>query len=125
MSEPRMSLVRYVDVVLVAIGAAVTIPLGAPAVGYAIGAGTWILQRIVQEADKRWLANVSKPVRRLGYTLFEAFGRIWLLAGGIIVAIVVGNRADALTAALIILCAYTVAFLVRITSGPPQGQPAR
>jgi hypothetical protein len=122
MSEPRMSLVRYVDVVLVAIGAAVTIPLGAPAVGYAIGAGTWILQRIVQEADKRWLANVSKPVRRLGYTLFEAFGR---LAGGIILAIVVGNRADALTAALIILCAYTVAFLVRITSGPPQGQPAR
>jgi len=125
MSQPAMNLVRYTDVVLVAVGAAVAIPLGAPTLGYAIGGGTWLLQRVLQEADKRWIAKVGKPIRRLGYTLFEAFGRIWLLAAGIIVAIAVGNRADALTAALIILCAYTVAFLIRITSGPPQGQPAR
>jgi hypothetical protein len=120
-----MNLVRYADVVLVAIGAAVAIPLGAPALGYAIGAGTWLLQRLLQEVDRRWIAKIGKPVRRAGYTLFEAFGRIWLLAGGIIVAIAVGHRADALTAALIILCAYTVTFLLRISSGPPQGQPAR
>jgi hypothetical protein len=120
-----MNLVRYADLVLLAIGAAVAIPLGAPVLGYAIGAGTWLLQRVVQEADKRWIAKVDTPVRRLGYTLFEAFGRIWLLAGGIILAIVVGHRADALTAGLIILCAYTVALLIRLASGPPQGQPAR
>ncbi|MGD0196699.1 MAG: hypothetical protein ABSC56_02150 [Solirubrobacteraceae bacterium] len=120
-----MSPVRYIDLVLLALGAAVAIPLGAPALGYAIGAGTWLLQRIVQEADKRWIANVTKPVARLGYTLFEAFGRIWLLAAGIIVAIAVGTRADALTAALIIFCAYTVMFVVRLASGPPAGQSAR
>lgn len=120
-----MNLVRYLDIVLLAIGAAVTIPLGAPVIGYAIGAGTWLLQRVVQEVDKRWIAKVDTPVRRLGYTLFEAFGRIWLLAGGIILAIAVGDRAVALTAGLIILCAYTVAFVVRLASGPPQGQPAR
>jgi hypothetical protein len=125
MSEPTTNLFHYADVVLVAIGAAVAIPLGAPVVGFAIGAGTWLLQRVVQEVDKRWIAKVGKPVRRLGYTLFEAFGRIWLLAGGIIVAIAVGTRADALTAGLIILCAYTVAFVVRLSSGRPQGQPAR
>ena len=120
-----MNLVHYADVVLVAIAAAVAIPLGAPVLGFVIGAGTWLLQRVVQEVDKRWIAKVGKPVRRLGYTLFEAFGRIWLLAGGIIVAIAVGSRADALTAGLIILCAYTVAFVVRLSSGRPQGQPAR
>jgi hypothetical protein len=125
MSEPAMNLVHYADVVLVAIGAAVAIPLGAPVLGFVIGAGTWLLQRVVQEVDKRWIAKVGKPVRRLGYTLFEAFGRIWLLAGGIIVAIAVGSRADALTAGLIILCAYTVAFVVRLSSGRPQGQPAQ
>jgi hypothetical protein len=125
MSEPPLNLVRYADVVLLAIGAAIAIPLGAPLLGYVIGAGTWLLQRLVQEADKRWIAKVGKPVRRLGYTLAEAFGRIWLLAGGLILAIVVGDRADALTAGLIILCAYTVALVIRIASGPPQGQPAR
>jgi len=125
MSEPARNLVRYIDVVFVAIGAAIAIPLGAPVLGYAIGAGTWLLQRVLQEADRRWIAKIGKPIRRLGYTLFEAFGRIWLLAAGIIVAIVVGTRADALTAGLIILCAYTVAFVVRISSGRPQGQPAQ
>jgi hypothetical protein len=125
MSEPPVNLVRYLDVVLVALSAAVAIPLGAPVLGYAIGAGTWLLQRLVQEADKRWIAKVGKPVRRLGYSLAEAFGRIWLLAGGLILAIVVGNRADALTAGLIIVCAYTIALVIRIASGPPQGQPAR
>jgi hypothetical protein len=120
-----MNLVRYIDVVALAIGAAVAIPLGAPVGGYAIGAGTWLLQRILQEADKRWIEKVSKPIRRLGYTLFEAFGRIWLLAAGIIVAIVVGHRSYGLTAALVILGAYTIAFVVRLKSGPPQGQPAR
>jgi hypothetical protein len=125
MSEPPVNLVRYLDVVLVALSAAVAIPLGAPVLGYAIGAGTWLLQRLVQEADKRWIAKVGKPVRRLGYSLAEAFGRIWLLAGGLILAIVVGSRADALTAGLIIVCAYTIALVIRIASGPPQGQPAR
>jgi hypothetical protein len=125
MSEPRTNLVRYVDVLLVLVGAAIAIPLGAPVLGYAIGGGTWLLQRLIQEADKRWIAKIRKPVAHLGYTLFEAFGRIWLLAGGIILAIAVGNRAVALTAALIILGAYTVTFLLRITGGPPQGQPAR
>ena len=114
MSEPARNLVRYIDVVFVAIGAAIAIPLGAPVLGYAIGAGTWLLQRVLQEADRRWIAKIGKPIRRLGYTLFEAFGRIWLLAAGIIVA-----------AGLIILCAYTVAFVVRLSSGRPQGQPAQ
>jgi hypothetical protein len=120
-----MRIVHYVDVVLLAIGAAVAIPLGAPAGGYAIGAGTWLAQRVVQEIDKRWIARIGKPVSRLGYSLFEAFARIWLLAGGIIVAIVVGQRAYGLTAALIILCAYTVTFVIRLLSGPPQGKPSR
>jgi hypothetical protein len=120
-----MNLVSYADVLLVVVGAAVAIPLGAPPLGFAIGGGTWLLQRLVQELDKRWIAKVHQPVRHLGFTLFEAFGRIWLLAGGIIVAIVVGPRSVSLTAALIILCAYTVAFLIRIGSGPPHRQSAR
>jgi hypothetical protein len=120
-----MSPLRYLDVLLLALGAAIALPLGAPAVGYAIGGGTWLLQRVVQEFDKRWIAKAATPVRHLGYTLFEAFARIWLLAGGLIVAIVVGTRADALTAGLVIFGAYTVAFVIRVTSGPPPGQLAR
>ena len=116
---------RYLDIIVVALGAAVALPLGASVGGYAIGAGTWLLQRLIQALDAHYIAKVKAPVRHLGYSLFEAFGRIWLLAGGIIVAIVVGQRAYGLTAALVILAAYTVSFAVRVTSGPPQRKPAR
>ena len=119
-----MRVVRYLDVVLVAIGAAVALSLGAPAVGYAIGGGTWILQRLVAEYDKRWVERTRQPVRQLGYRLFEAFGRIWLLAGGIIVAGVIA-RADGLTAALVIFGAYTVTLAIHILSGPPRRRPVR
>jgi hypothetical protein len=116
---------RYLDVIVVVLGAAVALPLGASVGGYAIGAGTWLAQRLIQALDAHFIAKVKAPVRHLGYSLFEAFGRIWLLAGGIIVAIVVGGRAYGLTAALVILAAYTVSFATRVASGPPaQRKPA-
>jgi len=110
---------RYLDLIVVALGAAVALPLGASVGGYAIGAGTWVLQRLVQALDAHYIARVKGPVRHLGYSLFEAFGRVWLLAGGIIVAILVGGRAYGLTAALVILVAYSVSFATRVASGPP------
>jgi hypothetical protein len=110
---------RYLDVVLVAIAAAPALALGAPALGYAVGAAAWILQRVIAATDKRFIRNVAEPRKQLGLQMFEAFGRIWLLAGGIIIAGVVA-RADGLTAALVILGAYSIALGIRLLSGPPQ-----
>jgi succinate-acetate transporter protein len=61
--------------------------------------------------------------RRFGLTLVEAFGRIWLLAGAIVIAGAVGDRADGLTAALMIFGAYSVAFAMRLVEGRPSGGP--
>jgi hypothetical protein len=113
-------LLGYLDVVLVLLAGAPALALGAPVLGYAIGAGAWVLQRIVAHADKRWIRNAAEPRTQLGLILFEAFGRIWLLAGAIVVAGVAGGRADGLTAALTIFGAYSVAFAIRILSGPPE-----
>lgn len=116
-----MVVLRYLDVVLVAIVTAPALALGAPMLGYALGGGGWVLQRILAAVDKRWLNRVADPRKRLGVNLFEAFGRIWLLAGAIIVSGVVA-RADGLTAALVILGAYSVALPIRVIAGPPQGK---
>ena len=112
-------LLSQLDLVLVLLAAAPALALGAPVLGYAVGAGAWVLQRIVAHADKRWIRNAAEPRTQLGLILFEAFGRIWLLAGAIVVAGVAGGRADGLTAALTIFGAYSVAFAIRILSGPP------
>jgi hypothetical protein len=114
-----MAMLRYLDVVLVLIAAAPALMLGAPALGYVIGAGAWLVQRVVAQADQRFLRKSAEPRTQLGLSLFEAFGRIWLLAGAIIVAGVAGGRADGLTAAVTICGAYSVAFVIRVFSGPP------
>jgi len=116
---------RYLDVALVLAAMAPALAYGAPVLGYTVGAGGWILQRALAETDRRWVRKVSEPVRQLGFSLFEAFARIWLLAGVIIIAAVTGGREDGLTAALVIFGAYTVAFAIRVLSGPPQRRVAQ
>lgn len=115
------AIARYPDVLLVVLATPVALALNVPALGYLIGAGAWVAQRILAEADRRWLAKAAE--RRFGLGLFEAFGRIWVLAGAIIAAGVAGARADGLTAALTIFSAYSVAFVARVVDGRPPGGP--
>jgi hypothetical protein len=116
---------RYLDLVLVALATPVALALGAPVLGYCIGAGAWALQRIIAHADRRWIRKAAEPRTQLGLALFEAFGRIWLLAGAIVVAGAAGSRANGLTAALTIFGAYSVAFAVKVIAGPPQRRALR
>ncbi len=125
-AEPRaMVLLRYIDVVVVAALAGPLLALGVPPFGFAVGAIAWIAQRIIQASDRRLLTKLKEPRAQLGANMFEAFGRIWLLAGAIVLAGVVGARADGLTAALVIFGAYSLAFVVRVLSGPPNRKAAR
>lgn len=113
---------KYIDVVIVVIATIPALALGAPTLGYAVGAAAWLLQRALQLVDRRATARVDDSLRRAGVRLFEAFGRIWLLAGAIVLADLIGGRKDGLTAALVICAAYSVAFVTRLTSGPPPAE---
>ena len=83
---------RYLDVVLVVLAAPVAIALGASPLGYLIAAGAWVLQRVLQQLDRRWIAGRGADAR-FGLNLVDGFGRIWLLAGAIVLAGVIGGRA--------------------------------
>lgn len=119
-----METLRYVDVVAVAIATAPALALGVPALGYLIGAISWVAQRALGEVDKRWIRRAAAARTRLGLNLFEAFGRIWLLAGAIVAAGVIGGRADGLAAALTIFGAYSIAFAIKVIDGRPAGPQA-
>jgi hypothetical protein len=116
-----MAVLRYLDVVVLAVAAAPALLLGAPALGYAVGAGAWVLQRLIAATDRRLLRTVTGTTG-LSARFLEGFARTWLLAGAIIAAGVAGGRADGLTAAIVIFAAYTVSFTIRLASGPPEGR---
>jgi hypothetical protein len=117
---PSASVLRYLDVLFVVLAAPVAIALGASPLGYLIAAGAWVLQRVLQQLDRRWIAGRGADAR-FGLNLVDGFGRIWLLAGAIVLAAVIGGRSDGLTAALVIFCVYSIAFAMRVVEGRPGG----
>lgn len=123
-ASPLSAAFRSPDVLLLAVAWLPAIALGASELGYYFGAGGWILQRLIAALDKRWINKSLDPVRRLAINLFEAFGRIWLLAGVIVLSSVIGERQDGLTAAVVILLAYSVAFVLRLAAGRRQPKAA-
>ncbi len=120
MSQPRsITILRFFDVVVVLVAAIPALALGAPSLGYVVGGGGWIVARLLQINEHRLTAGIADPTRAVGARLFGAFGRVFLLAGAIVIAAAAGARRDGLTAALVIFAAYSVAFVIKLMSGPP------
>jgi hypothetical protein len=121
LARSLIELVRYLDVVVVLIATPLALALGAPAVGLVIGAAAWLAQRLLAQLDRRLIEGSTALQARFGVTLVESFGRIWLLAGAIVIAAVAGGRSDGLAASLMIFGAYSIAFAGRLVEGRPGG----
>jgi hypothetical protein len=99
--------VRYLDVVLVVLAAPFVILLELPVLGYAVGAGVWILQRIL-EAVLESTARRGDVRRAIGVKVGSMVGRTWLIGIGILAVGLAADREDGFTAAIVCLAAYTV-----------------
>jgi len=101
----------YLDVVLVLLAAIPALALGAPVLGYTVGAAAWIVGRIASAEVERRIAVVGDINRRLGFGVASSMLRVWLLAAAIMIVGLAGSRADGLTAALVIFGAFSVYFI--------------
>jgi hypothetical protein len=117
--HPVVVALTYLDLVCLALATPLALALGAPVLGYSIGAGAWLLQRGLAVLARALVRRVAEPGNRLGLNFVDAFARIWLLVGAIVAAGVSGRRADGLAAALVIAISYSIAFAVRVASGRP------
>jgi hypothetical protein len=116
--EPRSrAIARNLDLVLFPVGVTLALVLGAPVFGLLVGAGGWLLQRALAVVDRKLIDRAAEPGSQLGLNFVDAFARIWLLAGAIVLAGAAGHRSDGLAAAVVIFVSYSIAFAVRIASG--------
>ena len=106
--------VRYLDVVLVLATAPFVFLAHMPRLGYAVGAGGWILTRFASEAIKRraWAAQTTRARAVLHVTAI--LGRIWLIAAIVLAARFGGHNSDGITAAVIVLAAFTVELAISL-----------
>ena len=73
-----------------------------------IGAVAWLLTRAGTAYLHSQARRASDPRMRARPDGRARFGRIWLLAGAIVLARYVGGKDDGLTAAVLVLAAFTV-----------------
>jgi hypothetical protein len=116
--------IRYLDVALVILAAPFAILLGAPALGYAVGAVVWIAQRVLEAVLEH--ASRRGDVRRaIGIKVASMIGRVWLIGAGILAVGLAAEREDGFTAAIVCLAAYTVHLATSLILRPLERNPEK
>jgi hypothetical protein len=114
--------VRYLDVVVIVLAAPFVILLGLPVVGYVVGAGIWIAQRVLEALLDR--AGRRSDVRRaIGIKVASMIGRTWLIGIGVLAVGLSAEREDGFTAALVCLAAYTIHLATTLLLRPLERNP--
>jgi len=86
-----------------------------PVLGYAVGAAAWILQRLAAVAVERAAARQGDYRRALGLTMASSMARAWLVALAILAVGLLAEREDGLTAAILVVVAFTVYLATSLT----------
>ena len=103
-----MAALRYIDLVLLWLTVPLALALGAPPSGLLLAAVVWTVQRFVAlEVDRRARRRDSAR-EAIGLNMATMFVRQWLLAGTVVVAGVAVGREDGVTAAAVLLVAFTI-----------------
>jgi hypothetical protein len=93
--------------------------------GYAIGATAWIANRAIGAGVAR-LATGQEDVRRaVGLNLGALIARSWLVGLTILAVGLAGEREDGLTAAVLVLAAFTLYFVTSLLTRSLEGKASR
>ncbi len=115
---------RWTDVILVVAAAPFVVLMDLPLLGYAAGAVAWIVSRVAGHFVERG-GRASGDMRTIaGLTLISSMGRAWLVGLTILAVGLAGEREDGLTAALLVLAAFTLYLVVQIALRPLERKPS-
>ena len=112
-SDP-LAVLRYLDVLVVVLAAPFVVLTGLPVLGYAVGAVVWIAQRAIATVIEERMRRQSDIRAQVGLGLGASLGRAWLVGLTILAVGLAGTRADGLTAAVLVLVAYTVNLVISL-----------
>jgi len=112
-----MLALRYLDIVLLVLALPVFLAADLPMLGYAAGAGAWLVQRAIQAVTTRKAAAADDVRVVAGITVGSMIGRGWLVALTILAAGLEENDAG-LAAAVLVLVLVTAYFTVSMILRP-------
>lgn len=103
---------RYLDVCLVLATAPFVPIVGLPLLGYLVAAAVWLLTRVGTIFVQERALRVGDFKLKAGMQVGSMMGRIWLVALAILLARYAGSKSDGIMAAVVLLAAFTVYFVM-------------
>ena len=116
--ESAVTVLAYLDVVVLVVAAPIMLLIGVPAVGYLVGAGAWIALRAVGVAVERAVATAKDPRQEVTLRLAYLMARLFLLAIAVVLVRNGSGRDDGLTALLVIVFAFTTQLVLSFLTRP-------
>jgi hypothetical protein len=114
---PELTLVRYLDLALLALALPVFLAADLPLNGYAAAAGAWLAQRGVQVFLTRRAAATDDLRTVAGLMTASMIARGWLVAGTIFL-VGLAEREAGLAAAVLCIALFTVYFTANMVARP-------
>jgi len=124
MADP-LTLYRWLDVVLVVLAAPFVVLMDLPVLGYAVGAAAWIVNRVIGWAVERRARATGDVRKAVGLNLGALIARSWLVGLTILAVGLAGEREDGLTAAILLLAAFTLYFASSLLLRSSEGKTTR
>jgi hypothetical protein len=124
MADP-LTLYRWLDVVLVVLAAPFVVLMDLPVLGYAVGAAAWIVNRAIGYGVERWARSTGDVRKAVGLNLGALIARSWLVGLTILAVGLAGEREDGLTAAILLLAAFTLYFANSLLLRSFEGKTSR
>jgi hypothetical protein len=109
-----MTVVRYLDVLLVLATAPFVVAAGLPVFGYLVAAGAWLLTRVAAETLHARALRSGDPRVRAGLAVGVMMGRVWVIVLAVLLARYAGSKQDGVMAAVLVLAAFTVYFMLTL-----------
>ncbi len=120
-----ITLLRYLDLVVLALALPLFVAADLPMIGYAAGAGAWVAQRAIGEAAARRAHASEDPRTVVGLLAGSMIARGWLTAGVIFATGLIAEREDGLAAAILAIALFTVYFSANMVVRPFDAQERR
>jgi hypothetical protein len=111
-------ILRHPDLILLALLLPVFIAAGLPLLGYAAGAGAWLLQRAIQLLANRRAGESGDPKVVAGIAAGSMIARGWIAALTIFGVGIATDDETGLSAALVFIGVFTVYFTVNLILRP-------
>lgn len=102
-----MNVLRYLDLVLLAVALPVFLLAGLPMLGYAAAAVAWLIQRGIQIVSDRKARATEDPRQVAGVLAGSMLVRGWLTALIVFGVGMAGEREDGLAAAVLVISLFT------------------